>query len=85
MVDKYAYWLYNSSMYKVKWNDAGGRACEEEVETLSLALTRSKEIGLFVKINGDDFELVGVFGTDSVKDGKLPDGTDYTWMKRRRQ
>ena len=72
-------------MYKVNWKDARGRACEEEVETLELAMTRSKEIGLFVKINGDDFELVGVFGSDSVKDGLLPDGSKYTWMKRRRQ
>jgi len=26
---------------------------------------------------------VGKDGVDSVKDGKLPDGTDYDWRKRR--
>ncbi len=72
------------SMYKVEYNDAKGRACVEEVETLSLALTRSKEIGLFVKINGDDFELVGVFGSAGIEDGLLPNGDRYSWYKRRR-
>ncbi len=71
-------------MYKVEYNDAKGRACVEEVETLSLALTRSKEIGLFVKINGDDFELVGVFGSAGIEDGLLPNGDRYGWYKRRR-
>ena len=83
-LDKHTDWIYNRDMYKVEYKDARGRACVEEVETLSLAMNRSKEIGLFVKINGDNFELVGVFGSDSVKEGKLPDGTDYTWFKRRR-
>jgi hypothetical protein len=30
-------------------------------------------------------EIVGRFGADSIKDGKCPDGVDYTWMKRRSQ
>jgi hypothetical protein len=30
-------------------------------------------------------EIVGMFGADEVKDGKLPDGHAYTWMKRRKQ
>ncbi len=71
-------------MYKVKWKDTRGRSCVEEVETLDLALARSKELGLFVKINGDDFELVGVFGADEVKNGLLPNGDRYSWYKRRR-
>jgi hypothetical protein len=71
-------------MYKVEYKDARGRACVEEVETLDGAMTRSKEIGLFVKINGDDFQLVGMFGADSVKDGLLPNGDKYGWYKRRR-
>ncbi len=71
-------------MYKVEYKDARGRACVEEVETLDRAMTRSKEIGLFVKINGDDFQLVGMFGADSVKDGLLPNGDKYGWYKRRR-
>ncbi len=72
-------------MYKVNWKDARGRACEEVFETLDLAMLRSKEIGVFVSIKGEQYELVGVFGSDSVEEGFLPDGTRYTWMKRRRQ
>lgn len=28
-------------------------------------------------------EFVGELGVDFVKDGKLPNGDDYTWKKRR--
>lgn len=70
-------------MYKVEYKDARGRICVEEVETLDQAMSRSKQIGLFVKINGDNFELVGIFGTDSVNNGLLPNGDRYTWYKRR--
>ncbi len=70
-------------MFKIEWKDAGGKSCIEVVETLSLAISRSKEIGLFVKINGDNFELVGIFGADSVNNGLLPSGDRYGWYKRR--
>ena len=75
--------MYNSCMYKIEWKDATGRGCVEEVETLSLALSRSKEIGLFVKINGDSFELVGVFGSAGIENRTLPNGDQYKWYKRR--
>ena len=71
-------------MYVVNWKDARGRACEEEFETLDLAMLRSKEIGVFVSIKGEQYELVGVFGADSVNNGKLPNGDNYSWYKRRR-
>lgn len=76
--------IYNSRMYKVEWKDASGRGCVEEVENLSLAMDFAKELGILVTINGGGMEIVGVFGADSVKEGKLPDGHDYTWYKRRR-
>jgi len=44
----------------------------------------AKELGILVTINGDNFELVGVFGADEVKDGLLPNGDRYSWYKRRR-
>ncbi len=76
--------MYNVVMYRVEYKDARGRACVEEVETLDQAMSRSKEIGLFVKINGESFELVGVFGSAGIENGLLPNGDRYGWYKRRR-
>jgi hypothetical protein len=70
-------------MYKVEWKDTEGQGCEEEVETLDLAMLRSKELNAFVTISGNGMEIVGRFGADSIKDGVCPDGVPYTWMKRR--
>ena len=36
-------------------------------------------------IKTNESEIVGLFGADSITDGKCPDGVDYTWMKRRSQ
>jgi len=71
-------------MYEVKWKDTAGKGCAEEVKDLSEALAFAKELGILVTINGDGMEIVGVFGADSVNNGKLPDGTNYSWYKRRR-
>jgi hypothetical protein len=71
-------------MYKVNWN-ASGVASEKEVENLDSAMSFAKELNCLVTITGNGMEIVGLFGSDSVKDGKCPDGTDYTWMKRRTQ
>ena len=72
-------------MYKVEWKDAIGRGCEEEVKDLSEALAFAKALGILVTINGGGMEIVGLFGAVSIEDGKCPDGTPYTWMKRRSQ
>ena len=58
---------------------------EEETEFINLdqAMAYAKELGIFVTISGNGMEIVGMFGADSVKDGKCPDGIDYTWKKRR--
>jgi hypothetical protein len=45
----------------------------------------ARALGEFVTITGNGMEIVGVFGADSIRDGKCPDGVDYTWMKRRSQ
>ncbi len=71
-------------MYKVKWKDAEGTVCEEDVNNLSLALAKATELGILVTINGGGMEIVGVFGADSVNNGNLPNGEKYTWYKRRR-
>ena len=72
-------------MYKVTWKDAAGVSCEEELETLSESMDFAKGLNLLVLISGNGMEIVGMFGADSIKDGKCPDGVDYTWMKRRSQ
>ncbi len=70
-------------MYKVNWKDTAGRGCVEEVKDLSEAMAFAKELGIPVTINGKGMEIVGVFGADSVNDGKLPNGETYSWYKRR--
>ncbi len=66
-------------MYKVETKDVS-----KEFVTLDEAMAFSRELDCFVSIKGNGMELVGKFGSDSVENGKLPDGTDYTWKKRRK-
>jgi hypothetical protein len=56
-----------------------------EFDDLTQAMAWAKVLGEFVTIKINGMELVGRFGADSIKDGKCPDGFDYTWMKRRTQ
>ena len=58
---------------------------EQEFESLDQAMAYARVLGEFVTITGNGMEIVGRFGADSIKDGKCPDGVDYTWMKRRSQ
>ena len=58
---------------------------QQDFESLDLAMAHARVLGEFVTITGNGMEIVGVFGTDSIEDGKCPDGVDYTWMKRRSQ
>jgi len=50
-------------------------------DTLDGAMAFAKTVGMFVTIRGPDFEVCGVFGVDTVRDGKTPDGVAYTWNK----
>jgi len=61
--------------------------CKEEqtdFETLDLAMAFAKLTNEFVTIKGDLFEIVGMFGVDSIVDGKCPDGVAYDWNKASR-
>lgn len=61
--------------------------CKEEqtdFETLDLAMAFAKLTNEFVTIKGDLFEIVGMFGVDSIVDGKCPDGIAYDWNKASR-
>ena len=54
-----------------------------KVLTLAEAMNLAKHLNEFVTIKSKDFEIVGKFGVDSIKDGVCPDGVDYNWKKRR--
>ena len=55
-----------------------------KVLTLAEAMNVAKSLNEFVTIKGADFEMVGMFGVDSIKDGKCPDGVVYDWNKASR-
>jgi hypothetical protein len=52
-----------------------------KVLTLAEAMNVAKSMNEFVRIVGTDFEIVGIFGVDIVKDGMCPDGVAYDWNK----
>jgi len=66
-------------MYKVK-----SKTKIIEVMTLDEAMKSAKDINELVAIEGHSIEIIGLFGVDFVLEGKCPDGSDYTWKKRRR-
>jgi len=62
-------------MFKVK---------ELEFVDLNSAMDYAKSLNEFVSIIGDGFEVCGMFGVDTVKDGLCPDGIAYDWNKASR-
>lgn len=66
-------------MYKVI-----GSRVTVEVLTLDEAMQVAKVLNEFVTIRAQNFEIVGRFGVDAVKDGVCPDGVAYTWNKASR-
>ena len=48
------------------------------------AMLAAKYIDEFVTIKGNNFEVVGMFGVDSIEDGVCPDGVKYDWNKASR-
>ena len=57
---------------------------EQSFPSLDLAMDHAKTMNEFVTIKSNDFEIVGMFGVDSVVDGKTHDGVAYTWNKASR-
>jgi len=55
-----------------------------KVLTLAEAMNVAKSMNEFVSILGPDFEVCGIFGVDSIKDGVCPDGVVYDWNKASR-
>jgi len=66
-------------MYKVV-----GKKGFVEVLSLDEAMKWAKSMNEFVTITGPNFEIVGMFGVDSIKDGLCPDGVKYDWNKASR-
>jgi hypothetical protein len=71
-------------MYKVRWNDARGKVCEQGFDTLDCAMKHSKMLGILVTIKSSEYEIIGLFGADSINQGLLPNGEKYNWYKRRK-
>lgn len=61
-----------------------GKNAEYEVYSLDDAMFLAKKMNEFVSIVGANFEVCGMFGVDSVVDGKCPDGVAYDWNKASR-
>jgi hypothetical protein len=66
-------------MYKVV-----GSKITFDVISLDEAMKVAKVMNEFVTITGPEFEIVGMFGVDSIKDGLCPDGVKYDWNKASR-
>ena len=66
-------------MYKVI-----GKTITFDVMTLDEAMRTGKAMNEFVTIKSVDFEMVGMFGVDSIKNGLCPDGVKYDWNKASR-
>ena len=74
-------------MYQVFFIDPFGEAGAVECSTLTEALKWANELrdngNRFVTIASENPDSVGKAGVDEIVDGVLPDGTEYTWRKRR--
>ena len=66
-------------MYKVI-----GKTTTFNVMTLDEAMRTAKAMNEFVTIKSAEFEMVGMFGVDSIKDSRCPDGVAYDWNKASR-
>ena len=73
--------IYNTSMYTVI-SKLG--LTLNVLPTLTEAMAFAKTVGMFVTIKGPEFEVCGMFGVDSVREGKCPDGIAYDWNKASR-
>jgi hypothetical protein len=75
-------------MFKIYYTDpVNDKPYSWDEETLAGALTISEQMrkaGMrFVTTVSENPDVVGKPGVDAVVAGVLPDGTEYTWKKRR--
>ena len=74
-------------MYKVYWTGSAGESNAKDFNELKEALDFSNWMrtcnATYVTIVSENPNCVGKSGVDAVVNGKLPDGSDYEWKKRR--
>lgn len=73
-------------MYCIYWTDGidpRSTTVFELTEALQISESKRKSGHRFVTMVSENPNQVGGSGVDSVVDGKLPDGSDYTWKMRR--
>jgi len=76
-------------MYKVYYTavDGSANAVSFTKDQMSDALTSAQVFRntghTFVTVVCENADQVGKMGVAAVENGRLPDGTDYTWRKRR--
>ena len=68
-------------MYKVFDKEGFVRG---KARDLAMAMDMAKYLDEFVTITNGTIEIVGLFGVDSIVDGKTPDGLAYDWNKESR-
>jgi len=68
-------------MWLVKDSDGHVRGKSKD---LTIAMEMAKLVDEFVTITDGATEIVGMFGVDSISDGKCPDGVAYDWNKASR-
>ena len=76
-------------MYKIYFTNEYGEARSYNEESLTEALKlaeglRRNQRNSFVVMTSENPDCVGKQGVDSIVNGKLPDGNDYEWKKRRK-
>ena len=77
-------------LYKVYFTDSENKvgAFTFKSDEMMNALQKSAELRKsncsFVTMVSENPDCVGQMGVDSIVDGKLPDGTNYEWKKRRK-
>jgi hypothetical protein len=78
-----------NDMYKIYFTNEYNEARSYNEDSLSEALKiaeglRRNQRNSFVVMTSENPNCVGKQGVDSVVEGKLPDGNDYEWKKRRK-
>jgi hypothetical protein len=76
-------------MYKVYFTNQHGKARSYDEDSLAEALLLTEGLrrnngNSFIVMTSENPNCVGKQGVDSVVNGKLPDGSDYEWKKRRK-
>lgn len=76
------------TLYTIYWMDQDNNPYAFQTSDLLESLAKTKELRenkfcFNVTMCSTNTDMVGKFGVDQVKDGKTPDGVEYSWVKRR--